>query len=631
MAQTEAEFGNRLNPPVDEARDHILGPANAEITLVEYGSYACPHCRAANERIAEVRDQLGERVRYVFRHRPLTGSALARRAAELVEHSRNPKQFWKAHIELMTRSAALSEDDLRVVADEFALARETPEQAEQAAARAVERVAADERDARASGVNFTPTFFINGRRYDGPWDESSFTDAMLGSLGHRVRAAALDFASWAPSAGILLLLASILAVAVANSAWGPAFAAFWEQPWGLVFGESSFLLTVLHWINDGLLSVFFLVVGLEIKREFTVGHLATRRSAALPIAAAIGGMVAPALIYSILIPAGPWSRGWGIPMPTDTAFAVALIVMMGRRVPVELRIFLTAAAIVDDIGAIVVVALFYSGAPNFVYLAIAAALVGGLALLNRSKVYYVTPYLFVGALLWLCLHAGGIHPTLSGVLLALFIPTRPPPDLNALTIQASAIIEGEAQHRGEVLRHGPSLPAMRALDAIHDRLESPADRMLRQVAPRSSYVVLPLFALANAGVVLRTTVLSSHEPLLLAIVFGLVLGKPVGLVLASVLAVRLKWATKPPEYSWRQLVGAGALAGIGFTMSLFIAAQALPAASDFAAAKLAVFAASSLSAAVAVGILWNAGRYTQTQSDLAAPEKTCAADEPVKE
>ena len=210
-------------------------------------------------------------------------------------------------------------------------------------------------------MRFTPTFFINGRRYDGPWDESSFTDAMLGSLGHRVRTAALTFASWAPSAGVLLLLASILAIVLTNSAAGAGFAAFWQTGFGMELGGSGFRMSLLHWVNDALLTIFFLVVGLEIKREFTVGHLASRRAAALPVAAAIGGMAAPALLYLFIIPPGSWSIGWGVPMATDTAFAVALIAMLGARVPVELRIFLTAAAIVDDIGAILVVALCYSG------------------------------------------------------------------------------------------------------------------------------------------------------------------------------------------------------------------------------------------------------------------------------
>lgn len=597
---------NWLDRPVDTDLDHILGDSTAEITLVEYGSYACPHCRAANERIAEIRNQFGSRLRYVFRHRPITGSDLARRAAELAERAEDPESFWETHITLMTRSETLTEDDLVIVEQDLNLRTQAKGEADASVKRAEARVQADIASARASGVMFTPTFFINGRRYDGPWDDASLTDAMLGRLGHRVRAAALDFGGWAPSAGILLLLATILAVVLTNSGFGAAFTALWKTYFGLSLGEATFDLSLLHWINDGLLTIFFLVVGLEIKREFTVGHLAHPRSAALPIAAAIGGMAVPALLYILLVPAGAWSHGWGVPMATDTAFAVALIVMMGNRVPVELRIFLTAAAIVDDIGAIIVVAIFYSNELNLIYLAAAAAIVVALALFNRWHVYNIVPYMLLGMALWFFVHESGLHATLAGVVLALFIPTRPPADLRALMVQANSIIEAEAQHGGEVLRHGPSLPALRALDAIHDRLESPADRLLRHAGARSSYIVLPLFALANAGVILTTDIIHGHEPLMLAIMAGLVIGKPLGLAAASALAVWLRLAVKPDAYSWRQLIGAGALAGIGFTMSLFIAGQAFPVEGDFAAAKIAVFAASVLSAVIGVAILWNA-------------------------
>jgi Na+:H+ antiporter, NhaA family len=623
-----SETSNRLHHPVDIARDHTLGPADAPIALLEYGSYACPHCRAANERIAQVRDMLGDRLLYVYRHRPLSNNELARRAAELVERTHTAEEFWKAHMALMTRSETLSEDDLRAVSEALDLESESEPQAQAELVQARERVQFDEQSARRSGVSFTPTFFINGRRYDGAWDESSFTDAMLGSLGHRVRAAALDFASWAPSAGLLLLVASLAAVGLTNSAWGLPFAAFWKQLSGFAFGGSSFLLPLLHWVNDGLLSVFFLVVGLEIKREFTVGHLASRRSAAFPIAAALGGMAAPAVIYASIVSAGPWAHGWGVPMPTDTAFAVALLVMMGRRIPLELRIFLTAAAIVDDLGTIAVVALFYSGTLELMNLAIAAVLVGVLAWLNHSRVYYVVPYFVVGVLLWLAIHMSGLHATLTGVILALFIPTRPPVNLGALVTQANSIINAEAGHTGEVLRHGPSLTALRALDAIHDRLESPADRMLRRMAPLSSYLILPLFALANAGVALDGGggVVGDHVPLMLAIVCGLVIGKPAGILIASYLAVRLKLAVKPKEYSWRQLFGAGTLAGIGFTMSLFIAAQSLPRPEDFAAAKIAVFLASIVSATAGLLILWNAKAPAAGGSMGEMPDRVCAAE-----
>jgi NhaA family Na+:H+ antiporter len=597
---------HRLDRPVDPARDHILGPVNAPITLVEYGSYACPHCRAANERITEVRTRLGDRLRYVFRHRPLIGSDIARPAAELVESATTDQQFWDAHVMLMTRSSTLTEGDLRAVAELLGLTQRDADAARLKTEQARLRVERDIDSARASGVRVTPTFFINGRRYDGPWDESSFIDAMLGSLGHRVRTAALGFARWAPSAGVLLLLASILAIGLTNSRLGPDFEAFWHMDLGIAFGTSDFRMSLLHWVNDALLTIFFLVVGLEIKRELTVGHLASRRAAALPIAAAIGGMAAPAFLYALIIPAGAWSNGWGVPMATDTAFAVALIAMMGARVPVELRIFLTAAAIVDDIGAIVVVAVFYSGELHFGYLAAAATITAALALLNRSGIYRVTPYLLAGVLLWACVHAGGLHATLAGVILAALIPTRPPPDYRTLTLQADAILAAEAQHSGEHYHVGPSTQALEALDAIHDRLESPADRLLRNAAPRSSYVVLPIFALANAGVAISTDVFNHHSLLVLAIIAGLTVGKPLGFVLASVLAVRLGLAHKPGEYSWRQLAGAGALAGIGFTMSLFIAGQAYPVAGDFAVAKIAVFAASVLSSVIGMAVLWGA-------------------------
>ncbi len=597
---------NRLARPVDEKLDHALGPENAPITLVEYGSYDCPHCRAANERITEVRSQLGDRLRYVFRHRPLIDSDIARPAAELAESAASHKLFWDSHVALMTRSNKLTEDDLHAVREMLGLSQLDAEMARAIGERARERVDLDIESAHASGAQFTPTFFINGRRYEGPWDESSFMDAMLGSLGHRVRTAALSFASWAPSAGISLLLATFLAVVLTNSSFGNAFVAFWETELGIALGRNVFQMSLLHWVNDALLTIFFLVVGLEIKREFTVGHLASRRTAMLPIAAALGGMALPALLYLACIPHGPWAAGWGVPMATDTAFAVALIAMMGARVPVDLRIFLTAVAIVDDIGSIVVGAIFYSGAVHYVYLTAAAAMTVLLVLLNRAGIYRVSPYILAGVVLWACVHASGLHATLAGILLAAIIPTRPPPDFKTLALQADAILSTEAQRGKEHFHRGPSTSALDALDAIRDRLESPADHVLRSIAPHSSYVVLPIFALANAGVAISTNVFSHHRMLVLAIMTGLVIGKPLGFILASFIAVRLGFASKPESYTWRQLCGAGALAGIGFTMSLFVARQVFPGPGDFAVAKIAIFAASVISAVSGVAVLWSA-------------------------
>jgi NhaA family Na+:H+ antiporter len=611
----EATSAHRLDRPVDPRHDHLLGPGRADLTLVEYGSYACPYCRVANEEVAKLRDRYGDRMRYVFRQRPITGSDIARRAADLAETAESDVQFWRAHVELMTRSRELTEDDLAAVAADARLP-DDPDAREKAKSRVDE----DVESARHSGVLVTPTFFINGRRYDGTWDEASLSEAMLGSLGHRVHSAAVDFASWAPATGVLLLLMSIVAVLVVNSPLGSGFVALWQMPFGLTIGNDAFRMSLLEWINDGLLTIFFLVVGLEIKREFTVGRLATRRSAAFPIAAALGGMAVPALVYLWLIPAGPWQHGWGVPMATDTAFAVALIVMLGRRVPVELRVFLTAAAIVDDLGSIVVVALFYSNHFNVSYLLAALAIVGVLVLLNRSGVYRAMPYAVAGVALWAAVHAGGLHATLAGVILAMLIPTRPPPNLGALRAQAATIFDAEMNRSQDVLRHGPALPTLEAIDAIHDRLESPADRTLRAIEPWSSFFVLPLFALANAGVVLAADVVTSHEPLVLAIALGLLVGKPLGLLAGCALAAWTGIAVKPDAYTWRQLAGAGALAGIGFTMSLFIAGQAFPGADDFAAAKIAVFAGSVVAATIGVVVLWFPVRGKRAGKDFAATD-----------
>src|SRR5688572_98596 len=581
-------------------REHALGADNADITLVEYGSYHCPYCKGAHEVVSNLRDRFGERLRYIFRHRPITGDERALHAAELVEYAHeNGGRFWDAHDQLMQRGAGLAESDLDQVADKLGLDLGD----EQAWSRARQRVRDDRASAAHHGATSSPTFLINGRRYEGPWDEDTLAEALRGSLGHRFQAAALDFARWAPSTGLLLLLMTLLAVALDNSRFGAAFEAVWHLPVGLAAGDGAFRLPLREWINDGLLTVFFLVVGLEIKREFTVGRLASRRAAAFPFAAALGGMLFPAAIYLALAP-GAASHGWAIPTTTDTAFAVALIALLGRRVPVELRIFLTAAVVVDDLVAIAIVALFYSAQLHALPAAAAAGLVALLWLLNRGGVYRPLPYAFVGIALWGCLHAAGLHPTLAGVVLAVFTPTRPPANLSALMAQAESVLHEELNRAGErVMRHGPSEPTLRALDAIHDRIESPADKLLRAVEPWSSYLVLPVFALANAGIVLSADIVEGHERLILAIVLGLVLGKPAGMLLTAFLAVRLGIATKPDAYSWRQLAGAGALAGFGFTMSLYIAAKAFPDPQDFAAAKLAVFIASLAAGAIGTALL----------------------------
>ena len=603
----------KLDPPVDPGSDHILGNPQAEMTLVEYGSYACPSCHSAHEVIADLRDRFGERLRYVFRHRPVENSADAMRAAELAERVfERSDEFWPVHDALMKRGPIFTPGDFIEIEREFGLTANSGSQRSSPLAPEA-RVQRDSRSAASSGVIMTPTFFLNGRRYEGPWDENSLAEALLGSLGHRVQAAALSFARWAPSAGLLLLLMSILAVALANSPLGPAFASWWATVAGVEFGGKGLMLPLLSWINDGLLAIFFLVVGLEIKREFTVGRLATFRTGALPVVAAFGGIALPVVIYLLFAPAGPLAKGWAVPIATDTAFAVAIIVLLGTRVPVELRVFLTAAVIIDDLVAIGIIAAFYTEQIHTNYLIASVAVALLLLAMNRWGIYRPLPYAVFGVVLWVLLHEAGLHATLAGVILALVTPALPPPKMHVLMAQAEAVLQTETRYRGDaVMRHGLSEPAMRALDSIYIRTESPTDKLLRSMEPWSSYAVLPIFALANAGVIISLDVVQTHGSLMLAIILGLVVGKPVGMFSAAWLAVRVGLAAKPAEYSWRQLAGAGALAGIGFTMSLFIAGEAFADAVDFAAAKIAIFTASIIAGVAGTAILWPRAAGSET-------------------
>jgi NhaA family Na+:H+ antiporter len=570
---------------------------------VEYGSYACAYCHAAHQVVTKLRERFGDELTYVYRHLPLTDRSVATKAAELAEYaSQTENRFWEAHDVFMKADPDIDASDVTAIADQLGLPP-VERRDENVRKRVAKRVRDDAQSGLRSGARMTPTFFINGRRYEGAWDEDALTEALVGSVGQRMQTALTDFARWAPSIGLLLLLMILAALGLANSPLGPAVEQFWEAPLGIRFRDREFTLSALDWVNHGLLTVFFLVVGLEIKHEFTVGRLSSRLAATLPVAAAFGGMLVPAAIYVALAP-GELAHGWGVTIATDTAFAVALMVLLGDRVSVHLRVFLTAAVIVDDLVAIGVVAVFYTEQLVVWYLGAATVATAILVAFNRWNIYRVLPYGVLGVLLWFCLHEGGVHATLAGVILALVIPTRPPPNLRTLTAQAQQVIDAErAEHGDQPPPSGPSQGTLHALEVIYERIESPASKVLRAAEPWSNYFVLPIFALANAGLAFSPGMLDGQMPLVLGILLGLVVGKPVGILGGAWIAVRLKAAAKPEEYSWRQLAGAGAFGGIGFTMSLFIAAQAYPDEAHFRAAKVAIFAASLFAAILGVAVL----------------------------
>ena len=445
----------------------------------------------------------------------------------------------------------------------------------------------------------------------------------------------LSFMRMEAAGGIVMLAAAVLAVVWANSAWGDAYFAFFGATIEIGFGGFHFHhlseLTVQAWINDAAMVIFFFVVGLEIKRELVVGELRDPRAAALPAIAALGGMVVPALLFTLFNAGGDASGGWGIPMATDIAFAVGVVSMIGTRVPIGAKLFLLALAIVDDLGAILVIAIFYTDELAFAWLAASAVGLVVVWAMQRAGIRSVLAYVAVGAFVWLSLLESGVHATIAGVALALLTPVRThysprrfAPRARALVDRVDAYLPDE-DDLSEVDHH--TLERVQSLlgDLRHLANEtiSPLDRLEQQLVPWTSYVIVPLFALANAGVVVAVGDLGTllTEDVTLGVAVGLLVGKTVGVTGAAWLAVRLGLGRLPARTRWSHMIGMGMLAGIGFTVALFVAALSFPEGSALGdQAKIGIFLASLL--AGLGGFAW---------LRLVAPDATRLDDDPLVE
>jgi Na+:H+ antiporter, NhaA family len=422
-----------------------------------------------------------------------------------------------------------------------------------------------------------------------------------------------DFAHKQSSGGVLLIVATAVALLWANSPWAESYAALWHTKLAVGVGDFSVSKDLTHWINDGLMALFFFVVGLEIKREVLVGELSSARNAALPVAAAVGGVVVPALIYVAINAGTEGAAGWGIPMATDIAFALGVLALLGERVPAGLKVFLTALAIVDDIVAVLVIALFYTSEISWGALGVGAAFLAALVVANLLGVGRTLVYAVLGAGLWLCFLLSGVHATIAGVLLAFTVPAVSFIDPGAFLDRSRYVLDRfeQAGEKGEnVLANEERQAALHALNHAAYKLEPPLHELEHALHPWVVFAIMPLFALANAGVPLGgggiTEALSS--PVALGIVLGLVVGKQLGITLFAWLAVRSGLSELPEGTGWRHVYGAGWLAGIGFTMSLFITDLAFSEDSLVEAAKLGILGASLIAGAVGWTILRGASR-----------------------
>lgn len=390
------------------------------------------------------------------------------------------------------------------------------------------------------------------------------------------RKALMKFLHSESTGGIILLICAVIALLFANIPALVPFTSIWDYNCGIEFGNFSLKMPLRLWINDGLMAIFFFVVGLEIKREMLVGGLSSAKKAALPVFAALGGMIFPAIIYVIFNHDNPdTSHGWGIPMATDIAFAIGVISLLGKRIPIGIKALITALAVADDLGAIIVLAIFYpTHALHLSFLLYAAIVVAIMLILRKLGVYNKYLYVIAGVFLWYFIFQSGVHATIAGVILAITVPSRPKIDEDTYITKFSGMLE---RFKTTVKRDESPLANSEGVFIIHEmhkeveKVDPLMHRFESKLHPFSTFLIMPLFALANAGVAFSGMDFSEGVPsLTLGIFFGLVIGKPLGIFILSFLSTKLKIAELPSGTTWPQIFAMGMLAGIGFTMSIFI-------------------------------------------------------------
>ncbi len=398
------------------------------------------------------------------------------------------------------------------------------------------------------------------------------------------------------SSSIILFLVSIIAIVWANSSYGYIYEDLWHHKFTIGFADTNFHLSksLILWINDGFMAIFFFVIGLEVKREILVGELTTLRKASLPIFAAIGGMLFPVLIFLLLNKGKAGVEGWGIPMATDIAFTLGILKLLGKRVPLGLKIFLTAFAIVDDIGAVLVIAIFYSANIQWDLITYAMLLFGGVSFLSYRRIYSKYFYFLIGFFVWLLFLKSGIHPTIAGILMAFTIPIHRKVDMSEYldAIKKQLSIFQKNKTTSNQLLTNEQIQAVDAIENCSEKVHAPLQHLEHTLHGWVSYLIMPIFALANAGVVISFNGLGGSSHVIFNIALALVLGNTFGILLLSYIGVKLKLADLPKGTNFINLLGVSLLGGLGFTMSLFIANLAYTTESLIAASKMGIIIGS---------------------------------------
>ena len=553
-----------------------------------------------------LRHALGERLAYTYRYFP---NERAHPGAELMsqgaEAAGRQGRFWEMYDALFQREPPLNRSILLEIAAAMGLDMERfRRDLEDAGLR--QRIEEDLGDGRRNGVTATPTIFVDGLRYDGAWDFYSMLEALERPVGAQFERTARAFANLPSSAGLVLLVATAAALLCANSPLAPAYERFVNAQFGIGPTPGVLSMSIAEWCSEGLLAIFFMILGLEIRREMTAGSLTDWRAAVAPLLAALGGVIVSALVYLAFNPRAT-SAGWAVPTDTGLPFTLGILALFGSRASMGLKVFVTTYAVACDVLVILILAVFYPRAIHAEWLPASAAAVAVMVILNRWRVYATWPYLIATVGLWLTLHFVGVSGAISGIAFAALLPPRPVPKAGPLLAQAAnALAELEqAEHQlrrsGDERRRVEQEPvwdwASRNLSAAAERLLSPAQRIEQAAGPWSSYVVLPLFAFTAAGV---SVVADFDAPpaarVLIGTALGLAIGKPLGMILATWVAVRARIGVFPVDAAPMAFLGAIALCGIGDPLSLLLAEQAFPGSSYAAVAKIGVLSGSLMAA-----------------------------------
>ena len=571
-----------------------------------YGDFLCPYCRRLGEVLKRLRHALSERLAYTYRYFPNErahpGAVLMSLGAEAAARQ---GRFWEMHDALFERQPPLNRSVLVEIAASLGLDMQRfMRDLEDPGLR--QRIEEDLADGRRNGVTATPTLFVDGLRYDGAWDFYSMLEALERPVGAQFERTARAFANLPSSAGLVLLLATAAALICANSPLAPAYERFVNAQFGIGTAHGVLSMSIAEWCSEGLLAIFFLILGLEIRREMSAGSLTDWRAALAPLLAAVGGVIVPAAVYLGFNPRAT-AAGWSVPVDTGIPFTLGILALFGARASAGIKVFVTTYAVACDILAILILAVFYPHSIHAEWLAVGAATVAAMAVFNRWRVYATWPYLAATLGLWLSLHLAGVSGAISGVAFAALLPPRPVPKGGPLLAQAATALaelehaEHELERSGDERRRVEQEPvwdwASRNLSAAAERLLSPAERVGRAAAPWSTYLVLPLFAFTAAGV---SVVAEFDAPyasrVLIGTALGLTIGKPLGMILATWVASKARIGVFPADAAPLAFLGATVLCGIGDPLSLLIAEQAFPASTYAAVAKIGVLLGSVMAA-----------------------------------